>query len=49
MFSFVKKSGSEAAPVAPTDAAATPKWRERLFKGLAKSVLYEAMNRGDHS
>ena len=37
MFSFVKKSGAEVAPVAPTDAGATPKWRERLFKGLAKT------------
>ncbi|MGB4913290.1 MAG: signal recognition particle-docking protein FtsY [Candidatus Dechloromonas phosphoritropha] len=40
MFSFVKKSESEAAPAtpaAPADTVATPKWRERLFKGLAKT------------
>ena len=37
MFSFLKKSGSEAAPVAPEDTNAAPSWRDRLFKGLAKT------------
>lgn len=40
MFSFLKKSGAKpetANPVAAPEAAATPSWRERLFKGLAKT------------
>ncbi|HJW23520.1 MAG TPA: signal recognition particle-docking protein FtsY [Rhodocyclaceae bacterium] len=38
MFGFFKKSGTET-PATPqsTPAAATPSWRERLFKGLAKT------------
>lgn len=41
MFSFLKKSAPDAKPEAPAalppDAAAAPSWRERLFKGLAKT------------
>ena len=37
MFSFLKKSPAEAAPVEAPPAAAAPSWRERLFKGLAKT------------
>ena len=41
MFSFLKKSGSQPEPAGPeaTPAAAkaAPSWRERLFKGLAKT------------
>ncbi len=37
MFSFLKKSSSEAAPAAPETPAPAPSWRERLFKGLAKT------------
>jgi fused signal recognition particle receptor len=36
MFSFLKKSADDAAPVVPADATA-PSWRDRLFKGLAKT------------
>lgn len=36
MFSFLKKSAPDAAPVEAAPAAA-PSWRERLFKGLAKT------------
>ena len=36
MFSFLKKSGDATAPVVPADATA-PSWRDRLFKGLAKT------------
>ena len=41
MFSFLKKSSSDAKPEIAADAApaeaAKPSWRERLFKGLAKT------------
>ncbi len=41
MFSFLKKSSSDAKPEITADAApaeaAKPSWRERLFKGLAKT------------
>lgn len=37
MFSFLKKSATDAAPVAAAPEAAAPGWRERLFKGLAKT------------
>ena len=37
MFSFLKKSSSEAAPAAPESTTPAPSWRERLFKGLAKT------------
>ncbi len=37
MFSFLKKSAPDAAPVETPPAAAAPSWRERLFKGLAKT------------
>lgn len=41
MFSFLKKSASDAKPETPATAvpaeAAKPSWRERLFQGLAKT------------
>jgi fused signal recognition particle receptor len=42
MFSFLKKSGTdkkaaENQAAAPAETAAAPSWRERLFKGLAKT------------
>ena len=37
MFSFLKKSAPDAAPVEVAPEAAAPSWRERLFKGLAKT------------
>ncbi|MBL8405511.1 MAG: signal recognition particle-docking protein FtsY [Dechloromonas sp.] len=41
MFSFLKKSSSDAKPEVPAAAApaeaAKPSWRERLFQGLAKT------------
>ena len=37
MFSFLKKSATDAAPVEAAPEAAAPGWRERLFKGLAKT------------
>ena len=41
MFSFLKKSASDAKPETPASEApaeaAKPSWRERLFKGLAKT------------
>lgn len=41
MFSFLKKSSSDAKPEAPAAAAPAeapkPSWRERLFQGLAKT------------
>lgn len=41
MFSFLKKTApdtkAEAPAVANTAADAAPSWRERLFKGLAKT------------
>jgi fused signal recognition particle receptor len=36
MFSFLKKSGAESKAAAPAETSA-PSWRERLFKGLAKT------------
>ena len=37
MFSFLKKSGSDAKPEVPAAGDPAPSWRERLFKGLAKT------------
>jgi len=40
MFSFLKKSGTEAkadVPAPTANPASTPSWRDRLFKGLAKT------------
>ena len=37
MFSFLKKSAPDVAPETPTDSAPAPTWRERLFKGLART------------
>ncbi len=37
MFSFLKKSAPEAQPAAPEATPKAPSWRERLFKGLAKT------------
>ncbi len=42
MFSFLKKSSAEKKAVekpadAPAETSAAPSWRERLFKGLAKT------------
>ncbi|MDP3638937.1 MAG: signal recognition particle-docking protein FtsY, partial [Azonexus sp.] len=37
MFSFLKKSAPDAKAEAPVAAVAKPSWRERLFKGLAKT------------
>ncbi len=37
MFSFLKKTTPEPQAAAPAESAATPSWRERLFKGLAKT------------
>ena len=37
MFSFLKKSAPETKADAPAPAEAAPSWRERLFKGLAKT------------
>ncbi|MCK6390053.1 MAG: signal recognition particle-docking protein FtsY [Azonexus sp.] len=37
MFSFLKKSTSDATPATPAPENAAPSWRERLFKGLAKT------------
>jgi fused signal recognition particle receptor len=36
MFSFLKKSGGETSPAEPA-AATAPSWRDRLFKGLART------------
>ena len=37
MFSFLKKSGSDAKPEVAAAGNPAPSWRERLFKGLAKT------------
>ena len=37
MFSFLKKSGTDKKADIAADTAAAPSWRERLFKGLAKT------------
>ena len=37
MFSFLKKSPGEAKAELPAETPAAPSWRERLFKGLAKT------------
>jgi fused signal recognition particle receptor len=37
MFSFLKKPATDAKTASATAAAAAPTWRERLFKGLAKT------------
>ena len=37
MFSFLKKTTSDGKTDVPAETAAAPSWRERLFKGLAKT------------
>ena len=37
MFSFLKKSAPEEKAAAPAESPAAPSWRERLFKGLART------------
>lgn len=37
MFSFLKKSASDVPAKAATEAPSAPSWRDRLFKGLAKT------------
>ena len=37
MFSFLKKSATDKKAEVAAETPAAPSWRERLFKGLAKT------------